>query len=114
MLQITLLQSKCSSSRWIGKHNCKTDLIDVLNFASAVNLPTTGFSKIRFILLTMIKVYTWNGTIYQPLATIQDVENAKFNGNLIVGTGSTYGVLDISQFTSRISNYVPGNSTVGV
>jgi hypothetical protein len=56
----------------------------------------------------MKKVYTWNGTIYQPLATIQDVENAKFNGNLIVGTGSTYGVLDISQFTSRISNYVPG------
>jgi hypothetical protein len=27
-----------------------------------------------------------NGT-YQPLATIQDVENAKFNGNLIVKIG---------------------------
>jgi hypothetical protein len=23
------------------------------------------------------RYYTWNGTIYQPLATIQDVENAK-------------------------------------
>jgi hypothetical protein len=38
----------------------------------------------------MIKKYIHGMAIYQPLATIQDVENAKFNGNLIVGTGSTY------------------------
>jgi hypothetical protein len=75
MLQITLLQSKCSSSRWISKHNCKTDLIDVLNFASAVNLLRLA-NKI-YITNDDNKIYTWNGTIYQPLATIQDIENAK-------------------------------------
>jgi hypothetical protein len=32
----------------------KVDLIDVLNFASAVNLPTTGLAN-KFILLMMIK-----------------------------------------------------------
>jgi hypothetical protein len=77
-----------------------------INFASAVNF--TNYGVVRFILLMMIKKSRYINGTYQPLATIQDVENAKFNGNLIVGTGSTYGVLDISQFTSRISNYVPG------
>jgi hypothetical protein len=40
-----------------GKHNCKTDLIDVLNFASAVNLPTTGIAGKYILLLILIKIY---------------------------------------------------------
>jgi hypothetical protein len=40
--------------------------------------------------------------------------NAKFNGNLIVGTGSTYGVLDIKFLLVSATMYQVKNSTVGV
>jgi hypothetical protein len=46
-----------SSSRWIGKHNCKTDLIDVLNFASAVNLPTTKLANKIYVTNDDNKIY---------------------------------------------------------
>jgi hypothetical protein len=46
----------------------KADLIDVLNFASAVNLPTTGVSGKIYVTNDDNKIYRWNGTIYQPLS----------------------------------------------
>jgi uncharacterized protein YueI len=53
---------------WISKHNCKTDLIDVLNFASAVNLPTTGLAN---------KIYVTNDdkSIYMEWYNISAVGN---------------------------------------
>jgi hypothetical protein len=46
----------------------KADLIDVLNFASAVNLPTTGIAGKIYVTNDDNKIYRWNGTIYQPLS----------------------------------------------
>jgi hypothetical protein len=53
----------------------KSDLVDVLSFASAVNLPVTGLSGKIYITNDDNKIYRWNGTIYQPLS--------------ITGTGTT-------------------------
>jgi hypothetical protein len=39
------------------------------------------------------------------------LKTQKFNGNLTIGTGSTYGklFLDVSQFTSRVSSFTNKN-----
>jgi hypothetical protein len=52
----------------------KTDLIDVLNFASA-NLPTTGLAGKIYVTNDDNKIYRWNGTIYQPLAVTDGKQN---------------------------------------
>jgi hypothetical protein len=56
----------------------KADLIDVLNFASAVNLPTTGVSGKIYVTNDDNKIYRWNGTIYQPLSGAASTVNTAF------------------------------------
>jgi len=46
----------------------KSDLIDVLEFASAINLPVTGVSGKIYVTIDNGKLYRWNGTVYIELA----------------------------------------------
>jgi hypothetical protein len=50
----------------------------VLNFASAVNLPTTGVSGKIYVTNDDNKIYRWNGTIYQPLSGAASTVNTAF------------------------------------
>lgn len=58
----------------------KSDLIEVLEFDSAVSMPITGVSGKIYVTKDNNKIYRWNGTIYQELAvtdiTYQSVINA--------------------------------------
>jgi len=77
----------------------KSDLIDVLEYASAINLPTTGVSGKIYVTIDNKKMYRWNGTIYQELALTnisgkEDVSN-KQNDLTPDGTGTKYPTVDV-------------------
>jgi hypothetical protein len=46
----------------------KSDLVDVLEYASAINLPVTGVAGKIYCTKDNNKIYRWNGTFYQELA----------------------------------------------
>ena len=64
----------------------KADLIDYLEFNSAINLPTTGLSNKIYCTRDDNKLYRWNGTIYVEVS-FQDL-SGKVNGNASI-TAST-------------------------
>ncbi len=76
----------------------KLDLIDVLEYASAINLPITGVSSKIYVTIDNKKLYRWNGTIYQELASTnilgkENIEN-KQNDLTPDGTGTKYPTVD--------------------
>jgi len=76
----------------------KLDLIDVFEYASAINLPITGVSSKIYVTIDNKKLYRWNGTIYQELAStnILGKENIANKQNDLTpdGTGTKYPTVD--------------------
>lgn len=58
---------------FVNKIN-KSDLIEVLEYASAVNLPVTGVAGKIYVTLDNNRLYRWTGTIYQDLGYV-DISN---------------------------------------
>lgn len=77
---------------FINKIN-KSDLIEVLEYASAVNLPVTGVAGKIYVTLDNNRLYRWTGTIYQDLANTITPTNLDYlakpdGGDLFSSTGN--------------------------
>ena len=76
----------------------KSDLIEVLEYASAINLPVTGLSGKVYVTIDSGRLYRWNGTIYNELS--QGVNSIAVTDGLTVvnqTTNPTIGINTIEQ-----------------
>ena len=77
----------------------KSDLIEVLEYASAINLPVTGVLGKIYVTIDNGRLYRWNGTVYTEISSSQDIsgkENIanKQNSLAVDGTGVKYPTVD--------------------
>lgn len=67
----------------------KSDLIEYLEYASAVNLPVTGLEGKIYLTRDNNTLYRWNGTIYSPItADISGKENVSNKQNSLESDGT--------------------------
>lgn len=73
-IQVTNIQSTTASKVNVQETDgtintiLKSDLVDVLEYNSAINLPVTGVAGKLYVTIDNKKLYRWNGTIYQEIA----------------------------------------------
>lgn len=96
---------------FINKIN-KSDLIEVIEYASAVNLPVTGVAGKIYVTLDNNRLYRWTGTIYQDLGYV-DISGKvdKVTGKSLISDAeitrlSTVTNFDNSANTTALSNKV--------
>lgn len=71
---------------FVNKIN-KFDLIEVIEYASAVNLPVTGVAGKIYVTKDNGKIYRWNGTFYSELA-YTDISGKANDADVVHKTGN--------------------------
>ena len=84
---------------FVNKIN-KSDLIEVLEYASAINLPVTGVAGKIYVTLDNNRLYRWTGTIYQDLGYV-DISNKvdKVTGKSLLSDAEITRLATLANYT---------------
>ena len=79
----------------------KADLIEVIEYASAINLPVTGVAGKIYVTIDSGRLYRWNGTIYTEISTGGVTSISGLNGVTVMNPTTTpiIGLGDITPTT---------------
>ena len=79
----------------------KADLIEVLEYASAINLPVTGVSGKIYVTIDSGRLYRWNGTVYNEISAGGVTSVSGLNGVTVTNPTTTpiIGLGDITPTT---------------
>jgi len=109
-----------TSTGIVNKIN-KADLIEYLEFESAVNLPVTGVVGKLYLTKDNNLLYRWNGTVYTTVtADVSGKENTanKQNSLVVDGTGVKFTTVDavnsgLATKQNTLTNPITGTLTTG-